>query len=1136
MANNVSLTGIEFTIRGSSDAATDSINKLINALGRLNSTLSSLSGLKEFAKNMNSLKRAMDGLSKVDTKAFANSLSTLEKSLQSLSGLTTTAKDIASFAKNFNKLADDPTKIADVAIWLSRIASIDFSNLQEAGEAIKNLADAYRKISNTKGSGVADVGKTVSKSSGAFTKLMSAALGAGKAVVKGVAYPFKRAASNAGGLIKSIGGVVSGFKRIAMYRFLRTVIKEITQGFQEGVKNLYEWSRLTGGAMGSKNKTFAQSLDSISTSMLYFKNSIGAAVAPIINALAPAIDFLVSKIVALLNVLNQLFAKLTGATSWTRAKQKATEYGDAVSGAGEAAQEALRYLAPFDELNVLPDQKDNGSGGGGGGTDYSDMFEDVTEFNEAISNFADMIKEKVNAGDWQGLGEVLGNKVNEIVDMIDFAGIGAKVGTGINAWFTTKYWTLETINFQNIGAKIAEFLNNALEQINFDTIGRTITQRFTIIGDFIIGAVENINWSLVGKSIGDTIRGAFDHASEWLQGIDWGDFGTTLYNALTDALTGLDFDSIADSFFTLLGSALRAGVSFLSGVVKGIGQDIKDYFLEFIWDENGDGKWGAQEILDGIMGGLSEAMIGRAEWMKEHVVDPLMNALIGEEKWSDIKQAGLDMMTNISDGLSNGWTLLKAWFSDNVVRGIKQSGIDAMNGFLEEIQNGINASITDINNNVIDKIPDWIRDKLGIEHIDPIDLKFIPDLDPPVGTYYNQTKEAIEAESKKKPTSMTATANMTTATDSVPSSQKLLPSVAKFLSIHNGLSATQTTFDSTANFTGFDKDFSKNSAAYSGYPIIATRAKFMNFEKDFSKNSSSYKGYPVIASRARFSNFEKKFPSTASYHNGYPIIGTRARFSNYEKNFPKTGAAYTSNGSPLIAAVSNFKSRQDKLTSAAKKFSTWANFKARQDNLTESQKTFSSKAKFTDSEDGFYSTPKVDVKAKATDFEDAIPYTPEVEVKAKANGIHVTGGTIMEAGGGVYQGGSWHDIARYAGGGLARGSQLFWARETGSPELVGTLGGHTAVMNNDQIVSSVSDGVRRAVASIRFKMTGLGSPVSQNDGVDEESIYRAMLKALNDSDAFPDTIDLDGAVVYRKMVQRNKLEKSRTGVNPMMAS
>ena len=69
------------------------------------------------------------------------------------------------------------------------------------------------------------------------------------------------------------------------------------------------------------------------------------------------------------------------------------------------------------------------------------------------------------------------------------------------------------------------------------------------------------------------------------------------------------------------------------------------------------------------------------------------------------------------------------------------------------------------------------------------------------------------------------------------------------------------------------------------------------------------------------------------------------------------------------------------------------------------------------------------------------------------------------ASGGIFYGGAWHDIASYASGTTrAPYGQMFIAREAG-PELVGTIGGHTAVLNNDQIVASVSDGVYRAVRS-----------------------------------------------------------------------
>lgn len=55
--------------------------------------------------------------------------------------------------------------------------------------------------------------------------------------------------------------------------------------------------------------------------------------------------------------------------------------------------------------------------------------------------------------------------------------------------------------------------------------------------------------------------------------------------------------------------------------------------------------------------------------------------------------------------------------------------------------------------------------------------------------------------------------------------------------------------------------------------------------------------------------------------------------------------------------------------------------------------------------------------------------------------------------------------ANYATGGFPTQGQMFIAREAG-PELVGTIGGQTAVVNNSDIVASVSQGVAQAVASV----------------------------------------------------------------------
>ena len=105
-----------------------------------------------------------------------------------------------------------------------------------------------------------------------------------------------------------------------------------------------------------------------------------------------------------------------------------------------------------------------------------------------------------------------------------------------------------------------------------------------------------------------------------------------------------------------------------------------------------------------------------------------------------------------------------------------------------------------------------------------------------------------------------------------------------------------------------------------------------------------------------------------------------------------------------------------------------------------------------------------------------------------------TGGGKRKADGGIFSGGHWQNISKYASGGLPSAGQMFIAREAG-PELVGTLGGNTAVMNNDQIVASVSNGVYQAVASAMRQYGGANVNVTlQGDAGD---LFRAVQTESN---------------------------------------
>lgn len=120
----------------------------------------------------------------------------------------------------------------------------------------------------------------------------------------------------------------------------------------------------------------------------------------------------------------------------------------------------------------------------------------------------------------------------------------------------------------------------------------------------------------------------------------------------------------------------------------------------------------------------------------------------------------------------------------------------------------------------------------------------------------------------------------------------------------------------------------------------------------------------------------------------------------------------------------------------------------------------------------------------------------------------LTGKSTKKADGGVFSGGSWKPIKKYAVGGLPNMGQMFVAREAG-PELVGTLGGHTAVMNNDQIVSSVSVGVAQAV----------------------KEVIQPLLKTSVGNNR-PIQISLDGKVIFDSTRQSAKEYFNRTGMSP----
>ena len=193
----------------------------------------------------------------------------------------------------------------------------------------------------------------------------------------------KSATESAGNSAHKANGVFTNFigslARIAKLRLLRGIIRAVTQAFKEGTDNIYQYSAALGSADASH---FKSTMDGLASSFLYLKNSIGSVVAPLLASLVPALQTVIGWVTAALNVLAQFFAVLNGQSTYTRAKQVATEWksvGGAVGGAAAAAKEYKNTIMSFDEIHALNDTPTSGGGGGGGAgsPDFSDMFEEA---------------------------------------------------------------------------------------------------------------------------------------------------------------------------------------------------------------------------------------------------------------------------------------------------------------------------------------------------------------------------------------------------------------------------------------------------------------------------------------------------------------------------------------------------------------------------------------------------------------------------------------------------------------------------------------------------------------------------------------------------------------------------------------
>lgn len=363
--------------------------------------------------------------------------------------------------------------------------------------------------------------------------------------------PWKRLGNTVKSAVTSLTGFLSAVKRIAVYRAIRWALKEITQAFKEGIDNLYQYSLLIDGK-------FKDSMNMIATAALYVKNSLAAMVEPIINQVAPAIDFLADKFVDLLNTVNETFAAMTGAETWTKAIKYPIEYAEAADDAAGSAKKLRNTLLGFDEINRLDDKNKGKRGASGTVLDYSKMFEEKKVTKNA-KDFVKALKDAFKSGDLTSIGESLGKNLLEGLNRIPWDSIKSAVTKNAKSVATLINGFIDVPNLgYTIGSSIAKAFNVAVSKMNefystiqWDKIG-------TFLADGVNGVVQTFKIDDLAHNFALRVNGIAKMINKFASGVSWDSVATFLTNGITTAINEISISDLAGSIARLFKKAVDA--------------------------------------------------------------------------------------------------------------------------------------------------------------------------------------------------------------------------------------------------------------------------------------------------------------------------------------------------------------------------------------------------------------------------------------------------------------------------------------------------------------------------------------------------------------------------------------------------